>query len=429
MTSQTIINCQLAGRTARGKANTCVTFENSVITAIADQTSPVTSDNTIDAKGATLLPGFIDCYARLREPGFESSATIASESQAAAQSGFTTIMCSPDTDPVTDESAIVEQIRQRAQEAKGPRILPIGAMTSGLKGQQLCELSTLSNAGCVAFSNADQPVENTQVLRRVMEYAAGFDLPLIIAPQDPWLSIGVAHEGSVATRLGMAGIASAAETVALSQLIELGYQTGAQLHFSRLSTARGVSLVKQAKRDNIRVTADVGIHHLFLSEIDTSDFNSNFLTRPPFRTPEDLQALRTGVVDGAIDAISSNHAPLNRDSKLAPFSDCEPGTSSIDGFLSLLLRLVDETEISLATLVDRVTSGPARCFSLSQGLIEVGAPADFCLIDQDYEWELTEHEVISQGKNHPCIGWWMQGRVVRTLVEGRSIYQSAQEAS
>jgi dihydroorotase len=425
MTRQTIINCKLASENSEG--HTSVTFEDGVITAIAD--TAATTDVTIDAQGATLLPGFIDCYARLREPGFDSSANIASESVAAARSGFTTVMCSPDTDPVTDESAIVEQIKQRANEAHGPRILPIGAMTNGLKGEQLCELFTLSNAGCVAFSNADQPVENTQVLRKVMEFASGFDLPLIIAPQDPWLSIGVAHEGTVATRLGLAGIASAAETVALSQLIELGYQTGAQLHFSRLSTARGVSLVKQAKRDGIRVTADVGMHHLFLSEIDTSDFNSNFLNRPPFRTQDDLQALRAGVIEGVIDAISSNHAPLNRDSKLAPFSDCEPGTSSMDGFLSLLLRLVDETGAELATLADRVTTGPARCFSLPQGKIDIGAPADFCLLDRDHEWELTESEVISRGKNHPCIGWWLQGRVVQTIVDGRTIYQAGQDAS
>ncbi len=427
MTNHRIINCKLSN-TQDDKATT-VAFENGVITAIDDSVDNTRDANTIDAEGRHLLPGLIDCYARLREPGFESSANIASESMAAASAGFTTIMCSPDTDPVTDESAIVEQIKQRAHEANGPRVLPIGAMTNGLNGEQLGELSTLSQAGCIAFSNADRPIQNTQVLRRVMEYAAGFNLQLIIAPQDPWLSIGVAHEGAVATRLGLAGIASAAETVALSQLIELGYQTGAKLHFSRLSTARGVSLVKQAKRDQIQVTADVGIHHLFLSDIDISDFNSNFLTRPPFRTPNDLQALREGIVDGVIDAICTNHAPLNRDSKLAPFSDCEPGTSSMDGFLPLLLRLAAETDASLESLIDKVTGGPARCFALPQGRIEIGAPADFCLIDTEMEWELTEENVSSRGKNHPCTGWWMQGQVVQTIVAGRTIYRLDQEAS
>lgn len=430
MTTQHIINCKLSNATGQDQQTpmTAVSFSDGIITSIGNDHTK-TGASVIDAKGRHLLPGFIDCYARLREPGFESSATIASESKAAAKSGFTTVMCSPDTDPVTDESAIVEQIKHRAAEANGPRILPIGAMTHGLAGEQLSELYTLGTAGCIAFSNADQPIKNTQVLRRVMEYAAGFNLQLIIAPQDPWLSIGVAHEGAVATRLGLPGIASAAETVALSQLIELGYQTGARLHFSRLSTERGVSLVNQAKKDGILVTADVGIHHLFLTDIDISSFDGNFLTRPPFRTAADLQALRQGIADEVIDAISSNHAPLNRDSKLAPFSDCEPGTSSLDGFLSLLLRLQKETYSSLEKMIDKVTTGPARCFGLPQGRIEVGAPADFCLIDFEDEWELTEQEILSQGKNHPCTGWWLQGRVVRTIVAGRTVYQTYQEAS
>jgi len=430
MASGKIINCDLSIATACDSSATCVVFRDGIISAIDNNASAHATDYTVDAANKPVLPGLIDCYARLREPGSTAAATIATESSAALHNGITTIMCSPDTDPVTDEPAIVEQIKQQAAKHSGTRILPTGALTSGLNGEQISEMFTLARAGCVAFSNADKPVENTQVLRRVMEYASGFKLKLIIAPQDPWLSIGVAHEGAVSARLGLAGIPSAAETVALSQLIELSYQTGAQLHFSRLSTERGVNLVAQARRDNIPVTADTGIHHLFFTDLDLLEFSGVCHTVPPFRTGRDKDALRQGIADGTIDAICSNHAPLDTDSKLRPLPETDPGTSAYDGFLSLLLKLHEETKIELSTIFECVTKGPAKCFGLQQGKLSVGSPADLIVIDPSLDWTLSSESLLSAGANNPCLDWWFQGQVCSAIVNGYlALNNHIQEAS
>lgn len=395
----------------------CVGFTDGVISSVGKVTTQK-ADITINANGKLVIPGLIDCYARLREPGYEKLATIASETRAAANSAITTIMSSPDTDPVTDEPAIVELIKRQAAASTGIRVLPIGAATIGQQGEQLGEMITLADSGCIAFSNGDHPITNTQVIRRIMEYSSGFGLKLIIAPQDPWLSDGVAHEGSVSSRLGFRAIPAAAETVALSQLIELCYQTGANVHFSRLSSHRGVQLVSQAKRDNINVTADVGIDHLFLTEMDTSDFNSLCHTSPPLRSRADLNALREGVASGVIDAICSNHAPVEADSKLTPFSESQPGISSLDSFLGLLFKLAEELKISPATVISRATSGPANCFGLPQGQLTIGSPADLCIIDDDDEWDFSINTMHSQGKNNPYAGWQFHTSVHKVFVDG-----------
>ena len=420
MTRTTIINCNYTDVDTSKTCSGSISYEDGIITAIGDQ-PPEHNSNTIDAKGRLLIPGLIDCYARLREPGYEKSGTVSSEAKAAVNSAITTIMCAPDTDPVIDEPGTVELIKRRAVNANGINVLPIGAVTIGLKGEQLGEMLTLSESGCVAFSNGDQAIHNTQVLRRIMEYSSGFNLKLIIAPQDPWLSDGVAHEGSVSTRLGLRAIPAAAETVALSQLIELCYQTGASVHFSRLSSHRGVQLVSQAKKDNIRVTADTGIDHLFLTEMDTSDFNSLCHTSPPFRSRRDLEALREGLASGVIDAICSNHAPHELDNKLTPFSESAAGTSSLDCFLGLLLKLADEMQLPLATIIARASSGPAHCFGLKQGRLAVGAPADFCLIDTDAWYELNIVDMHSKGKNSPYHGWDFAGQVEMAVVNGKQV--------
>ena len=424
MTSTSIINCRYYDSDHNEVQHGCVQYNNGVITHVGNSDDQLGTENTINADNQLLIPGLIDCYARLREPGFEKAATIASETLAAAKNGITTLLCSPDTDPVTDETGTVELIKRRASAAIGIKVLPIGALTDGLRGEELSEMQILADSGCVAFSNGDQPISNNQVLRRVMEYSSGFNLKLIIAPQDPWLSGGVAHEGSVSTRLGLAGIPTAAETVALSQLIELCYQTGAQVHFSRLSSQRGVNLVSQAKKDNIAVSADVGIDHLFLTEMDTSDFNSLCHTSPPFRSHTDREALREGLVNGVLDAICSNHAPHELDAKLAPFAESLPGTSSLDTFTALLLKLATEMNIDLPVLLERVTTGPARCFGLPQGKLEAGAPADLCIIDTETNWEFSTDHMLSTGKNSPYHGWDFSGQVNLTVVNGKTVYSS-----
>ncbi len=422
MTSTTIKNCNYLPPDSSGFVNGTIRIDNGLISGTGDASEQtVGSDETIDANGKLVIPGLIDCYARLREPGYEKSATIASEANAAAHSGITTIFCAPDTDPVTDETATVELIKRKADAAIGIKVLPIGALTAGLQGEHLGEMVTLAEAGCVAFCNGDFPMHNTQVIRRVMEYSAGFGLKLIIAPQDRWLSDGVAHEGSVSTRLGLRAIPAAAETVALAQLIELCYQTNASVHFSRLSSQRGVQLVSQAKRDNINITADTGIDHLFLTEMDTSDFNSNCHTSPPFRSQRDLDALREGIESGMIDAICSNHAPHDTDSKQTPFAESAPGISSLDSYLGLLLKLASDSGIPLSSVIERATSGPARCFGLKQGAIATGAPADLSIVDTDAEWEFQTASMLSDGKNSPYEGWLFNGELHGVYVDGNPL--------
>ncbi len=425
MSSTSIVNCRYFDAEQKEVQQGTVQYTDGLITHVGNSNDQPSSEHTIDAGNHLLLPGLIDCYARLREPGFEKAATIASETLAAAKNGITTLFCSPDTDPIIDEPGTVELIKRRAAAAIGVKVLPIGALTSGLAGEHLSEMQILFDSGCIAFSNGDNPISDNQVLRRVMEYSAGFNLHLIIAPQDPWLSGGVAHEGSVSLRLGMPGIPSAAETVALSQLIELCYQTGAKVHFSRLSTQRGVNLVSQAKKDNIAVTADVGIDHLFLTEMDTSDFNSFCHASPPFRSYQDREALREGIASGVLDAICSNHAPHELDAKLLPFAESQPGLSSLDSFTGLLFKLSEETDISVQTLIERVTAGPARCFGLPQGKIEVGAPADLCIIDAESDWEFSPDNMLSSGKNNPYAGWDFRGQVELTVVNGKTIYTTS----
>ena len=426
MSSTSIVNCRYFNDEKEVQQG-CIQYTDGVITHVGIADDGISSEHTINAGNNLVIPGLIDCYARLREPGYEKAATISSETLAAAKSGITTLFCAPDTDPIVDEPGTVELIRRRASAAIGIKVLPIGALTTGLKGEQLSEMQILSDSGCVAFSNGDKPVSDNQVLRRVMEYSAGFNLNLIIAPQDPWLSGGVAHEGSVSIRLGLPGIPLAAETVALSQLIELCYQTGARVHFSRLSSQRGVNLVSQAKKDNISVTADVGIDHLFLTEMDTSDFNSLCHASPPFRSHADKEALREGLATGVLDAICSNHAPHELDAKLTPFAESESGLSSLDSFTGLLFKLAAETDIALPVLLDRVTSGPARCFGLPQGRLEVGAPADLCIVDTDALWEFSLDNMVSRGKNSPYQGWDFEGLAELTVVNGRTVYSTRRD--
>ncbi len=415
-----ISNCRFIDPSSDTISTGSIGFSGGVITSTGPA-SPQQPDNTIDAGGKLVIPGLIDCFARLREPGFEKLATISSETNAALHSGITTLMCSPDTDPITDEPAIVELIKRRALAGSGIKVLPIGAATMGQNGEQLGELRTLADSGCIAFSNGDYPITNTQVLRRLMEYSSGFGLKLIIAPQDPWLSDGVAHEGTVSTRLGLRAIPAAAETVALSQLIELCYQTGASVHFSRLSSHRGVQLVSQAKKDNINITADVGIDHLFLTEMDTSEFDSLCHTSPPFRARSDLEALREGVASGVIDAICSNHAPHETDSKLAPFPESLPGTSALDSFLALLFKLGNESDIALPTLIARASAGPADCFDLPQGRLNTGSPADLVIVDDECDWDFDHQHMRSQGKNSPYQGWSFQAKAKQVFVDGNEI--------
>jgi len=351
----------------------------------------------IDATGLIACPGFIDLYARLREPGFSRKGTIESESRSALKAGFTTVFCAPDTEPVVDSTSTVELIRQKAAIANGARVVPIAALTAGLGGKRLSELATLYRAGCLIAGHADVALDDTGVLLSAMEYASSFDIPIMIRPIDPAIAgNGCAHAGSIATRLGLPSIPVAAETVALARLIELCKSTPhCRLHLSRLSSARAIELVRNAKALGLPITADVGIHHLFFTHEQIDGFDANFHSAVPFRTLEDRDALRAGVRDGTIDSICSDHAPHDKDAKLAPFPSSAPGLSAFDAFAPLLLGLPELLNMSLIDVISKVTSGPARVVAPHQALIEtnsellntdhysldIGANADLVLID------------------------------------------------
>jgi dihydroorotase len=378
----------------------------------------------LEATGRVVCPGLVDLRAHLREPGQEHKGTIASETRAAVTAGITTLCCPPDTDPVVDTPAVAELIHQRSAAAGMARVEVLGAMTQRLDGRRLAEMGALGRAGCVGISNAVRPVESTEVMRHAMEYAATFGLTVFLHAEDPWLGRGrYAHEGAIASRLGIAGIPETAETIALSRDLLLVEQTGVRAHFCHLSTARGVALVAEAQARGLPVTADVAAHHLHLTEIDTADFNPNCHLRPPLRTRRDLEGLRRGVADGVVNAITSDHQPHDADAKLNPFSDTEPGASGLETLLPLTLRLVGEDILKLPTALAALTCHPAAILGIRAGTLTPEAPADICIYDPDEWWTLEVERMASRGHNSPFLGWELKGRVTHTLCGGRIVYE------
>ncbi|QIK38750.1 dihydroorotase [Caldichromatium japonicum] len=382
-------------------------------------------DRILDARGQIVCPGFVDLCARVREPGDEHKATIASEVRAAAASGVTTLCCPPDTHPVIDTPAVARLIHQISKRHALARVLPIGALTQGLEGQTLAGMAALKQAGCLVLSQADQPIRDTQVLRRALEYAATFALPVFLLPLDPDLAAGgCAHEGVVSTRLGLPGIPESAETVVLARALVLAEQTGARIHFQRLSTARGVEMLAEARARGIAVSGDVAMHQLFLTEQDVATFDANCHLIPPLRTAADRAALRQGVAEGILGAICSDHQPHELDAKLAPFPETAPGLSALETLLPLGLRLVEEGVLDLMTLIERLSSGPAEILGREPGRIVPGAPADLCLFDPQVNWTVCPETWISRGQNTPFMGQRLRGRVSWTLFGGRIVYES-----
>ena len=382
-------------------------------------------DQTIEAKGQWIMPGLIDCQARLRDPGQPEKANIASETEAAIRNGITSLCIPPDTQPVIDNSATVELIHHRNEVyGQRARVYPIGALTRGLEGEQLSNMGSLKVNGCIAFSNATRPLANNLVQRRAMDYASGQNSLVIIQPMDiDLLNNGCAHESAIATRLGLTAIPEAAETAALAKDIELVVQTGARTHFGQLSCARSVDMIRRAKARNLPITADCAMHQLFLTDHDIGNFDSNKLMYPPLRSQYDRDALRAGIVDGSIDCICSDHQPHEVDAKLRPFPSAEPGISALDTLLALALRLVDEELLPLAELISKLTINPANVMGLDGGKLEIGATADLIIVDPEAHWICRGSEFISKGKNTAFEGWDFHGRVSYTLVNGEVVYQ------
>lgn len=382
------------------------------------------ADQIIDATGKWVLPGLVDLSARFCKPGQEFRSVIATESAAAASAGITSVCCPPDITPVIDTAAVVESLLHAAEYTGKVRIHPLGALTQGLMGERLAEMYTLRQAGCIAVSNGLMPLMNNEILRRALEYARSTDLTVFIYPEDTHLrNGGVVHEGEISTRLGLPPVPETTETVALASALLLIEQTGARVHFCRLSSARAVSMIKQAKRDGLPVTADIDIAHLFLTEVDVDDYNASFHMRPPLRRPADRQALEQGLLEGIIDAVCSEHQPLGVDAKLAPFSMTRPGGSSMEMLLPLMLDLAARRDNSPLTVLEKITSAPATIAGLPLGRLTPAAPADIIIVDPDRSWQARPEQLLSSGKYTPFADWELQGKVTHTLLDGKVIYQ------
>jgi dihydroorotase len=384
-----------------------------------------TPNRTIDASGMVVAPGLVDLAARLREPGYEYMATLESEMEAAVAGGVTSLACPPDTDPPLDEPGLVEMLKFRARNLNQAHVYPIGALTMGLKGERLTEMAELRDAGCVAFSQTDAPFADNQVLRLALDYASTFGFAAWLRPQDPALAQhGVAHEGQIATRLGLPAVPVSAETVALSTILILARKTGARVHVCRLSSAAGVDMVRAAKAEGMKVTCDVAAHHAHLSEMDIGYFDANCNLTPPLRSQRDRDALRRGLADGTIDALCSDHTPVDEDVKQLPFSEAEPGATGLELLLPLTLKWAEESGIEPLQALAKVTSAPAALLGIEAGHLTPGAVADVCIYDPQRYWKVTPAALKSQGKNTPFLDLELKGKAVCTLVEGEIVYEA-----
>ena len=382
-----------------------------------------TANRTLDAKGFVVCPGLVDVSARLREPGFEYKATLESEMEAAGAGGVSSLACPPDTDPPLDEPGLVEMLKYRARSLDRANVYPIGALTQQLAGTQITEMNELAEAGCVAFSQAEQAIVDTQVLFRAMQYAATFGHRVWLRPQDPHLARGgFAHDGEIATRLGLAAIPSSAETIAIATILSLARESGARVHLCRLSTAEGVAMVRAAKASGLSVTCDVAAHHLHLCDVDIGWFDAHANLVPPLRGTRDRAALRAGVADGTIDVICSDHAPVDDDAKQLPFAEAEPGATGLELLLPLTLKWAQEDNLELPTALSRITAAPAAVLGVAAGNLAVGAAADVCVFDPAAYWRVDRKALRSQGKNTPFLGLEVPGRVRWTLVGGQVVH-------
>ncbi len=400
-----------------------------VIQGRGEKPADMAIEQVIDASDRYVMPGLIDCQARMRDPGQPEKANIESETRAAIANGITSLCIPPDTQPPIDNSATVELIHHRTElYGSQVHVYPIGALTRGLGGEQLSNMFSLQGNGCIAFSNALKPLASNLVQRRAMDYAAGQDALVVIQPMDlDLLANGCAHEGAIATRLGLPAIPEAAETAALARDIELVAETGARTHFGQLSCARSVDMIRRAKAKGLPVTADCAIHQLFLTDHDIGLFDSSKLVIPPLRGQRDRDALRDAVADGTIDCICSDHQPHETDAKLQPFPSAEPGISGFDTLLALALRLVDEELLPLPQLISRLSSNPARIFGLPGGDLSDGSPADVIIVDPEPHWLCRAQDFLSKGHNTAFEGWDFTGKVSHSLVGGQVCYQATDD--
>jgi len=382
---------------------------------------------TIDATGLVVAPGLVDLSARLREPGYEYKATLESEMQAAMQGGVTTLVCPPDTDPVLDEPGLVEMLKHRARILNQANVHPLGALTVGLKGKSLTEMAELTEAGCIGFAQAEEPIEDTTVLLRALQYAKTFGYTVWLRPQDPYIGRGgVAHAGPLASRLGLSGVPVMSETIALHTIFELMRASGARVHLCRISSSAALELIRAAKKEGLPVTCDVGVHHLHMTDADIGFFDPNARLTPPLRTQRDREAIRAALLDGTIDAVCSDHTPVDDDEKLLPFAEASPGATGLELLLSLTLKWAEEQHAAtdaLAQAIRKITADPARMAGLPAGTLSVGASADVVVFDPQARWLVAPSALASQGKHTPFLGYELSGQVRATVVAGHLAWE------
>lgn len=400
-----------------------VAIAGGVVRAIGQVPADFGAERTLDAAGCLVVPGLVDLAARLREPGYEHEGMLESETAAAVAGGVTSLVCTPDTDPVLDEPGLVEMLKFRTEKLRRARLFPLGALTSGLKGEVLTEMVALTEAGCIGFGHADVPVVNTQVLLRAMQYASTFGYVVWLRPQEAALGAGVAASGPLATRLGLSGVPVAAETIAIFTILELMRATGARVHLCRLSSAAGVALVRAAKAEGLPVSCDVSINSLHLADTDIGYFDSRARLDPPLRQQRDRDALSAALADGTIDALVSDHTPVEADAKTLPFAESEAGATGLELLLPLALQWGEQSGAGLKRALEVVSAAPAKLVGAEGiGRLAVGGPADLCVVDPACEWQVLPEALKSQGKHTPFGGYAMRGRARFTLVGGRVVH-------
>lgn len=400
------------------------------VAAIGDTPAGFVADTTLDATGLVVAPGLVDLSARLREPGYEYKATLESEMRAAVQGGVTTLVCPPDTDPVLDEPGLVEMLKHRARNLDLAHVHPLGALTMGLKGEALTEMAELTEAGCIGFAQAEVPILDTNVLLRALQYAKTFGYTVWLRPQDPHIGRGgVAHSGPLASRLGLSGVPVMAETIALHTIFELVRSTGARVHLCRMSSSAGLELVRAAKKEGLPVSCDVGVHHLHMTDADIGFFDSNARLTPPVRSGRDRDAITAALLDGTIDAVCSDHTPVDDDEKLLPFAEASPGATGLELLLSLMLKWVEDQrgQDALPRALAKITADAARTAGLAAGDLKVGAAADIVVFDPNVRWKVEGAALASQGKHTPFLGYELTGQVQATVVGGRIAYQRSSQ--
>jgi dihydroorotase len=404
-----------------------VVIEQGKIARVAPRASAPEGTTVIQAAGRLVLPGFVDVHVHFREPGFEYKETIESGTAAAAAGGFTSVCCMPNTNPVNDNPSITEFILERARAAGHAQVFPIGAITKGSEGKELAEIGDLRRAGCVAISDDGRPVMNSLVMRRAMEYALAFDIPVVDHCEDLHLSEGgCMNEGLVSTELGLPGIPPAAEDVMVARNISLAELTGARLHLAHISTIGSVRMVREAKARGIHVTAEACPHHFTLTEELARGYNTHAKMNPPLRTWQDVQAIKEGLRDGTIDVIATDHAPHAPQEKQQEFTEAPFGIVGLETALPLTLALVEEGIVNLEAAVAKLTVRPAEAFGLAKGTLAVGADADVVLVDPQAQWQVDPVRFRSKSRNTPFAGWKVKGLVTMTIVGGRIVFDAAE---